>query len=196
MNDSKDEPVGKGIPQRQELAELYPTPKTYDELRADRQKIQVLRQERVPKYPEIRVVGELGGLVAFLQLIVYAVPSVLLLGNPLMGVSIGFLMGLIWFGLAWAHLHRTADVFGRIELPYALFMVVYVLSVLPVATACYKLIGEDAGVVPVVIFTFVLQACIAGVILGLLKLKSTLATYKIIGLALTVAVCLAGGVLV
>lgn len=177
---------------REKLAALYPTPKSYDELQADRERLNILNKSREPKLPLVRVVVELAALVVFFTLITAIVP-VIVLSNPLAGVCISILLCLMWFGLVWAHAHRSSGAFQRMQLPYGLFIVGNLFSLLPMIALSYKVLEGLELNTPFVmsVVAGVSQLVVASLILGLLANKKAPNSAKIAGIGLMPVVFIA-----
>ncbi len=77
----------------QKLAELYPTPLTYDEKVAERQEARRIRLSHRPKYPKLLAVTILGGLVIGI-LALFALFPAMFTGLGALSMGILFVIGL------------------------------------------------------------------------------------------------------
>lgn len=191
MNNDPGDGVGKGIEGREKLAELYPTAKTYDELESDKQRLEEVKKSREEKFPELRVLAEMGGIIGLALLFAYIIPTIVVLSS-LSGVSFGFLFGLICIGLAWVHVRRAFYVFQKIQTAYVPFVVTYALSVAPLIAVCYEIFkDEPTGNVRILFIVgsvFVVQAIIGLATILLLKSKKAPDALKVIGLGAIVII--------
>lgn len=90
MTDKPQQPL-KG----EELANLYPKAKTYDEVRTDRDAAAKMRRNRLPKHRSLLAIGILAGLSLALYFIVaYMTPVIAT--SPMFGVTATILLGIAW----------------------------------------------------------------------------------------------------
>lgn len=91
---------------------IYPTPKTYDEIQADIENRQKLRDSRYSHHPKLLIFSWIALLIAGLILIIWLAPKLFWKTMPLAGVSGFFLLGIIWFFCAlgtWRKIRHEID---------------------------------------------------------------------------------------
>ena len=88
------EPEQPFLRDRSELAELYPTAKTYDNKLAERAEIHAIRRAWQSKHPRIIIATIIITLLA--SLIILTQITVPLFMSGLVGVPIVFLLGIAW----------------------------------------------------------------------------------------------------
>lgn len=123
---------------RSELSKLYPTPKTYNELRADRQAIDVLRTRRLPKHIILTTSLQLYSISIALFLSIIAVVFVMRF-SVISGVFVAFLVGLLWFGYTGWISRTVAESFQKLGANATMLLVVYVIGYVPLAAVAYKI---------------------------------------------------------
>lgn len=123
---------------RSELSKLYPTPKTYNELRADRQAIDVLRAQRLPKHIILTTSIKLYSIsIALFLSIVTAV--LVMRFSVISGVFAAFLVGLLWFGYTGWICRTVAESFQKLGANATMLLIVYVIGYVPLAAVAYKI---------------------------------------------------------
>lgn len=94
----------------EQLNDIYPTPKTFDELYAEREERQKLFDSRRPKHLSMLVSLSLYSVIISALLIGTVIPD-MIGGNPLSGVSLAFLFTLIWIGFSrWVLINITESI--------------------------------------------------------------------------------------
>ena len=80
------------------LGELYPTPKTYDERRAERAEIDALKESRKPRFITLRASALLTLCMAIIIATINVIPIVFNF-NLMAGTfaSMGILIGIVWY---------------------------------------------------------------------------------------------------
>ncbi len=94
-------------PDRSKLGELYPTPKTYDELQQERDEARAIRRARMPKYPKVVAAGIAAALIGGFLPVAYYAGTLLVSG--IAGVSLSFLLAIIYVCLAYFGTKKIRD---------------------------------------------------------------------------------------
>lgn len=94
-----------------DLGSLYPTPKSYDEKRAEREALNQLHEQQRPTHPVAKIGGSMCVIIIAIYLATFIVPTLIMGG--LAGVSLSFAIGLLILGLAKAVTMTVTDILER-----------------------------------------------------------------------------------
>ena len=139
------------------LGDLYPTPKTYDEQRAERAAINALKESRKPKHAALRASLLLTFCCALLIAIIHAVPAVLGF-NIMAGAFTAMLLmiGLVWY-VKWLirGIIETYEINGKNPRPLLFIYPIFlgVLVILGYLLTNWRFISE----LPLICLTLVLH---------------------------------------
>ena len=110
-----------------QLAAVYPTPKTYDELREAQQERENRRRLARPKYIPLKAALLMTGLVLAVLAFIAAAPEVMFAGAGITGVSALFLIGLFLMLCAWLIYRRINHWYDDYGANSRVFLVEYAI---------------------------------------------------------------------
>ena len=147
-NDAK-QPAPK-ISEKQ-LNDIYPTPKTYDEIYAESEERQKLFDSRRPKHLSMLVSFSLYSVIISALLIGTVIPD-MIGGNPLSGVSLAFLLTIVWIGFSRWILTNITDSIRICGLSVSWFYTLYILCCLVPLAAVSTFFIQAASSLALVLF--------------------------------------------
>lgn len=112
---SEDTKTDRLADRQQELGKLYPTPKTYNQLTEEREKIARLHTRRAPKHIFFMTSIKIYSVVVGLLLAINALPFLMSTG-VISGVFLSFLLGLIVYAYALWMMRSISKSFEKITL--------------------------------------------------------------------------------
>ena len=127
----------------EQLSELYPTPKTFEERRLEQDERDMRRLARLPKHPALSIGVRL--YAACIGFLVATLPVSGLVKDQMIwlmaGVFTSFLLGLVGLGfMLWMILQIIAT-FQKLSRSPAVFFATYIGSMAPLGYVVYLLLG-------------------------------------------------------
>lgn len=120
-------------PSPEQLASIYPTPKTYDEMLEKRQKLDLSKPKINLHHLASNIAVRTYALLVLLTIIiVILVPKAMSLGI-ISGVFFSFFLALIWLGSVWWQLSTVAKPFYFAGLNLTVFTLTYSVVAAPLA---------------------------------------------------------------
>jgi hypothetical protein len=99
-------------PTNEQLSDLYPTPKTFDEIEAENNARQKRIAARAPQHIVATTSLRLYSIYALIGLVLFAIPD-LVVGGSIYGVALSFLFGIAWLGYtAWILQYILQDLYA------------------------------------------------------------------------------------
>lgn len=80
----------------QQLREIYPTPKTYDEKVAEREAVHALRNSWHTKHPRLLITAMILGLLLGIFIVIFTALG-FMMTHPMLGVPLVMLTSLFWY---------------------------------------------------------------------------------------------------
>lgn len=124
----------------EQLSKLYPTPKTYDELREERKQLDAYHESQRPKFAALQITATMAVLVAVALAIIGFIPW-LIMSNPMLGTCFGIFLGMVWLGLAKFSLGGVGQIVEQLGLSARAFYTGYSICLPPIIAALYAVLG-------------------------------------------------------
>ena len=122
-----------------DLSALYPTPKTFDERYADRQRLDLKRIARLPRHIEILSAARLSLLFTYTLWLAGAAPQMIY--GSLIGAYSLFLLLLAWCGVVWWTLSSVTSLIQSRNYNQMPFILFYATWVIPFGVVSASLAG-------------------------------------------------------
>jgi len=159
-------------PSPEQLASIYPTPKTYDEMLDRRQKLDLLKPEINLHYLTASIAIRTFALLILLAIIIVVlVPKVMSLGI-ISGVFFSFLLALIWLGAAIWQLSSVAKPFYFAGLNLTVFILTYSAVGAPLAYGLLSLAPYTPSVFIVYVLATITHFSVCCTLMGALTRNS------------------------
>ncbi len=140
---------------RSKLGDLYPTPKTYDELEERNMQARLRQQARRPKHVALSASLSMSFVIVGIVAMASNMTQ-LIYANIITTVSFLFLLGLATTGFVYWQYRRIANFFAEKGYGSIPFFVTYFMSAIPLLGGCYQL---SSSLLPA-IYTYLLMGMI------------------------------------
>ncbi len=127
-------------PDRSELAKLYPTPKTYEEHRAERRAIDALKQARLPKHTALRTSVFLTLALGAILVAGRVLPNLFMSGG-IAGICFGFLLLLFVVWCTRFIYMAITGMYDRVGVNHSPFFVAYFVIIAILTPIVVTLVG-------------------------------------------------------
>jgi hypothetical protein len=122
-------------PSNEELSELYPTPKTYDELELENNERQKRIASRMPRHIVVSTNLRLYSIYMLAGIVLYAIPDLVVDGS-IYGVAMSFVFGMVWLGFTvWVMRYILRDLYASVINTETFFGTYIVCFTLPIGIA-------------------------------------------------------------
>lgn len=127
------------------LQQIYPTPKTFDEIYAEKAERAELFDSRRPKHPIFMTAFSSYCVLLFALLLAVVIPD--MIGpNPLSGVSFAFLFTIIWLGFArYVVGHITSDLHSLGLNVSGMYMLYTITGIAPLVALAYPFLSHPSS---------------------------------------------------
>lgn len=156
----------------EQLASIYPSPKTYDEMISKRQEIERSRPKINPHHLMVSIAVRSYALVALFVIMIGAIAPNLFSFGVISGVFFSFFFALLWMSIAWWQLSTVAKSFYFANLNLIAFIVAYSIVAAPIAYGILLLASHIHNVFILCTLATIIHFGLCFAIMGLLMRTS------------------------